>query len=649
MNRSTRLVMLVACVLLIGTAAGPLAADAAPAGRGLVVRDGVTQPVFSYPAAIRETVYVQSTIDGDFDGRLDLLATDIIRPKETSKGLKVPVIYEMSPYYQSLGRGNESEIKNEEDGDFSQEKFPLFYDNYFVPRGYAVVLQDMRGTRNSEGCQVYGDQEEPLDAQATIDWLNGKGTAFTATGEEVKASWSTGKVGMIGKSYDGSVANGAASLGVKGLETIVPISAISTWYNYHYHNGAQRTGTLLTPTIFALDCPLCVEPLTPMSTDEERGADYYRARAAEHGYCSAHGAALIAQGLSPTGDYNAFWAGRDYLKDVKNVRASVFLIHGLNDYNVVPSAYDSWWFALSKRDVPRKIWLAQIGHVDPFDFRRAEWVETLHRWFDYWLHDIDNGIMDEPMADVETSPGHWESYANWPIPGSKATNLYLGPQAKDAPGTLVLKRPKEGSQSYTAPVGSGNDDQLVASPQEARPDRLVFLTRRLKRDVRISGAIAMDITASLNRPDTNFTAFLVDYGEGQTIRKVAYMQNDGVVDTQKETCWGISTKQDDACYKEVNYAMATGEYEIVSRGFLDAKHYEGLELPSPIVPGQAYRFRWDVYADDYTFVAGHRLGVVLAGNSSMVVPDPSAATVIVDLTSSRIILPVVGGAGAFRF
>ncbi len=46
------------------------------------------------------------------------------------------------------------------------------------------------------------------------------------------ADWSTGKAGMIGKSYDGTLANGVAATGVEGLETIVPISAISSWYKY---------------------------------------------------------------------------------------------------------------------------------------------------------------------------------------------------------------------------------------------------------------------------------------------------------------------------------------------------------------------------------------------------------------------------------
>ena len=51
--------------------------------------------------------------------------------------------------------------------------------------------------------------------------------------------------------------------------------------------------------------------------------------------------------------------------------------------------------------VERKIWLSQTGHVDPFDFRREDWVRTLHRWFDHELYGLDNGIMDEPAVDFQ--------------------------------------------------------------------------------------------------------------------------------------------------------------------------------------------------------------------------------------------------------
>jgi len=82
---------------------------------------------------------------------------------------------------------------------------------------------------------------------------------------------------------------------------------------------------------------------------------------------------------------NAFWRARDYRPVVSKVRASVFVVHGVNDLNVTTPQFAQWWAGLAARGVPRKLWLHQTGHVDPFDVRRAAWVNALHEWFDYWL------------------------------------------------------------------------------------------------------------------------------------------------------------------------------------------------------------------------------------------------------------------------
>uniref|UniRef100_UPI0027BA2767 CocE/NonD family hydrolase n=1 Tax=Virgibacillus massiliensis TaxID=1462526 RepID=UPI0027BA2767 len=95
----------------------------------------------------------------DRAGNLDRIAAVIIRPQETDQELQVPIIMDASPYYESIGRGNEAETKDP-DGDGVNEKFPLFYDIYFVPRGYAVVQVDMVGTNNSDGCPPTGGYEE---------------------------------------------------------------------------------------------------------------------------------------------------------------------------------------------------------------------------------------------------------------------------------------------------------------------------------------------------------------------------------------------------------------------------------------------------------------------------------------------------------
>ncbi|HET6211869.1 MAG TPA: Xaa-Pro dipeptidase, partial [Micromonosporaceae bacterium] len=61
-----------------------------------------TEPVYDYTEAIREQVFVESTVDSDADGRRDRVAVRIIRPRETQDGLRVPVIFQPSPYYAGL-------------------------------------------------------------------------------------------------------------------------------------------------------------------------------------------------------------------------------------------------------------------------------------------------------------------------------------------------------------------------------------------------------------------------------------------------------------------------------------------------------------------------------------------------------------------
>lgn len=200
-------------------------------------------PVYSYENAVRESVWVDTGLDGDSDGRTDRVAVDIVRPSEPAQqGRKVPVIMDASPYYSCCGRGNESQRKTY-DADGNVVQMPLYYDNFFVPRGYAFVAVDLAGTNRSDGCVDVGGRSDVQSAKAVVDWLNGRGKGYTSrTGTtKAKAGWTNGRTGMIGKSYDGTIANGVAATGVEGLETIVPIAAISSWYDYYFAKGAPST------------------------------------------------------------------------------------------------------------------------------------------------------------------------------------------------------------------------------------------------------------------------------------------------------------------------------------------------------------------------------------------------------------------------
>src|ERR687891_1710172 len=351
-RRATRLAIGAASVLCVLVAAPT--AVAAPQNPGVVVANGVTQPVFGYADAVRERVWVEADFDTDADGANDRIALDVIRPAATELSLEAPVLMDASPYYSTLGRGNESERKRDLDGDGLLDRWPLFYDNYFVPRGYAVLLIDMTGTSNSTGCPTIQGTNENLSGPKVIEWLNGRNTAHDADGNPVTVDWHNGKSAMIGKSYDGALAMAGAASGVEGLETVVPIAGPYNYYDYTRSNGIVMRGNnyLLS--------------LADAITDDDP---------ARQARCQPVWDEIGANDGDETGDYSPFWDERNYLPDAGRIEASVFLVHGLQDDNVRPDHFAKYWRELEEEDVPRKLWLNGSGHEEPFDFRRAEWVD----------------------------------------------------------------------------------------------------------------------------------------------------------------------------------------------------------------------------------------------------------------------------------
>jgi X-Pro dipeptidyl-peptidase len=593
----------------------------------IVVEDGVTQPVFGYADAIRERVWVDTDFDSDRDGVNDVIAVDIMRPAATEEGLDVPVIIDDSPYYRTLGRGNESERKADVDGDGLLDRWPLFYDNYFVPRGYAVALVDMTGTSGSTGCPTIQGTTENVSGPKVIDWLNGRNTARDKDGNLVTVDWHNGKAAMIGKSYDGALAMAGAASGVDGLTTVVPISGPYNYYDYTRSNGIVMRGNNYLVS------------LARAITDDDP---------ARQARCAPVWDEIAANDGDEHGDYTPFWHERNYLPDADRIKASVFLVHGLQDENVRPDHFSKYWAALTERDIPRKLWLSGSGHEEPFDFRRAEWVSTIHRWFDYWLQGYPNGIAAEPKVDVEVAAGVFEMYNDWPIPRTGNVNFWLR-AGEGGAGTFALT-PAQGAPQTRSFVDDPNQFEaaMVNDPTQPTANRLVFLSEPLEKDLRISGTGVVDLTASSSLDEAYFGAILVDYGPKTRISRTS----DGVVSDPSgaETCWGESSATDDACYRVTTTLTTEADQWRVSKGILDGQNRNSYAVAEPLVPGEAYEISFPLLPNDYVFPAGNRIGVVLVGSyrSYSAARIFSRPTITVDAKVSRIALPVVGGHQAAR-
>ncbi|WP_233564970.1 CocE/NonD family hydrolase [Micromonospora musae] len=615
-----------AVMTMLAVSAPAIAAEPVKTPR-VTVTGGVTQPVFGYTDAIRERVWVDSDFDSDRDGVKDVIRVDLIRPAATEDGLKAPVIIDNSPYYATLGRGNESELKEDVDGDGLLDRWPLFYDNYFVPRGYAVALVDMAGTAGSTGCPTIQGANENATGPAVVDWLNGRRSAHDADGDPVVVDWHNGKSGMIGKSYDGSLAMAAAVSGVKGLSTVVPIAGPYNYYDYTRGNGIVTRGNNYLGS------------LARTITDDDP---------ARQARCAPVWDEIAAGDGDEHGDYTPFWTERNYLDDAAKIKASVFLVHGIQDDNVRADHFSKFWQALKKYDVPRKLWTGRVGHIDPFEFRREVWVDTLHRWFDYWLQGVNNGITREPKVDVEPSAGVWEQHADWPIPGTGNVNIFMRPGTADSAGNLALT-PAKGAPTTRSFVDNPSQTEatMMNNPEQANGNRLAFLSPPLAKDLRVSGTPVINLTASSSLDQGYFGAMLVEYGPSRQNSR----SGDGVVQTTlPEECYGESSPTDDGCYRPIAYRPADVTQWRVTKGIRDGQNRDSVSSPKPMTPGKMYEISIPMLPEDYVFSAGNRIGVIIVGSyrSYSAQTLSSLPAITVNTKVSHLSLPVLGGQQAAR-
>jgi X-Pro dipeptidyl-peptidase len=669
----------------LALAAMALGGGAAQAQTGPVLENGKTKAVYNYKTALRERVFIpQPGIDQDANGVMDWITIDIMRPSESSSANKMPAIIDPSPYYTTSCRGNEAQCMADWDNDGVNDRWPLFYDNYFVPRGYAYILAQMNGTAyTTHGCPMHGGPGDIAGEKSVVDWLNGRVPGYTAAdlnSTPKLADWHNGSSAMIGKSYDGTLANGVAATGVEGLKTIVPVSAISAWYNYSRTGGVRHNtnypGSSLNPTV-TTGPPGSQPPGVTLPQRRTTNNPVFNGPCTGVNNAINDDANLLNGDGDFHGDINQFWLDRDYNKDVGKVKAAVFATHGLQDDNVRMDHMGLWWEGLKANNVPRKLWLLRAGHVDPFESRRAKWVETLHRWFDHYLYSVDNGIEKEPAVTIEDAKDDFVDYGDWPIPETKNVDVFL--RAGDgAAGTLggTAGGGTADSQLYTANGASENTLTNLTAAVPVQSNKRVYTSRTLTKDVRLSGTASVDLVASLGQNQSNLSVIIAD--SSATPFTQVSRGGDGVSNTAVRTCWGdtgaggpdctvgqtctASVREiDTACYLEVSKPEITIPSDLngtnndqlmwrVTRGIRDSSNRDSLWYldSSPVTIGQPYHFKFPTMPTEHIFKAGHQIVVIVAGtNTSMASATGNTnVPVTLDTRLSKITLPIKGGYAA---
>jgi X-Pro dipeptidyl-peptidase len=577
-----------------------------------VFKDGEAQIIeaFNTPDQwIRHDLWVETNFDTDGDGKMDRMHVAVTRPFQTdSEGLTLPVIYVTSPYFAGVARETEGafwnvnhELGEKVAGIVHPEvrrkgKRPIISNSHikkWIPRGYIVVHSSSPGTGLSQGAPTVGGQNESLAPKAVIDWLCGRVSGYTTPygSEIVVAYWSTGKVGMTGTSYNGTLPLAAATTGVEGLEAIIPIAPNTSYYHYYRSNGLVRSpGGYLGEDIDVLydfihsgdESKRAFNNKTIRDTEMKNGMDRI------------------------TGDYNDFWAGRDYLNQMKPMKAALLMAHGFNDWNVMPEHS----YRISKRakemGIPTQIYYHQNGHGGPPP------MKMMNRWFTRYLHGIENGIENDAKAWIvreNDSKQYPTAYTDYPNPEATPVVLYIN-AGTSSYGRLSLENSSSKGQETFSDNASFSATSLAQSTSSNH--RLLYVSEILKEDLHISGLASITIKAASSKPAVNLSVYLVS---------LPWNKNKGAKITEN----------------------------IITRGWADLQNNSSLSKSSPLISDKFYKMTFDLQPDDQIIKKGQQIGLMLFSSDSeyTLLPRPGTELTI-DLKETMITLPIVGGKSAFK-
>lgn len=607
-----RLACTICAVLLVATAAAAstLHAQILQTSTLPVFKDGQAQVVEGFNNRkkwIQYDLWVETEFDSDGDGKLDRVHVDVTRPEQTeTEGLKVPVIYETSPYFNGVAGTNPRYFWNPKHeigatppkresppGIRARINRPLLSRSHigtWVPRGFAVVHSASPGTGLSQGCPTVGGDNESLAPKAVIDWLCGRAKGYkTPTGdEEVRADWCSGKVGMTGTSYNGTLPIAAATTGVEGLEAIIPIAPNTSYYHYYRSNGLVRhPGGYMGEDIDVLFDFI-------HSGDPERR---------EWCNCKIRDELMNVKQDRLTGDYNDFWAGRDYANKLDKYKAATLMAHAFNDWNVMPEHSVRIYKALEKKGLPVQAYFHQGGHGGQPPLR------MMNRWFTRYLYGVENGVEKDARAwivrigDKRDQP---TPYADYPHPEAQAVTLHLGKGGQETGELMLDQRPGQGTETLVDNVAL-KGAQLA---QASLPHRLLYTTAELTAPLHLSGTASIKIRLASSKKAANLSVWLV------------------------QLPWTKSRRIYD---------------NVITRGWADPQNTESLRESKPLTPGEFVEIEFDLQPDDQVIPKGKRIGLMIfSSDREFTLWPPPGTELMVDLEKTSLRLPVVGGKDAFE-
>jgi predicted acyl esterase len=481
------------------------------------------------------------------------LHADILRPANLPADAKTPVILSIGPYFNHSGQtGPFGPVENTPFDPTLSGPSSRFYDYingaHVFDKGYTWVQVDLRGFGGSSGCLDWGGPGEQADVKAAVEWA-------------AKQPWSTGKVGMYGKSYDGVTGLVGLVSEPKGLAAVVSQEPVYDLYRYLYMNSVRFSNSLLTPALYDGIAG------TPGSASDTVAYNSNSVNDTARPGCPAQNYA-DQQDPNHGSDY---WKARSFIERAKGKTTPLFMTQGFIENNTKP---DGAWDFFNNVAGPKRAWFGMWDHVRGNDkdaagrlkMGRQGWFDETMRFYDQYLKGVAPTVQDPTLA-VESSNGKWRAENVWPPADSSAltTTLKTGTYSDDSTNN-----------------GEASDTTVQGMPPFG--EGVWTFSQPFRYTVHLAGVpkITADLTAPA--PSANFVADVYDLDKDNNATLVS---------------------------------RAT--YLLAGSG----------------------KVSFDLYGNDWTMPAGHRLGVLLTGaNSEWWQHVPTGQQVAVN--SASISLPFLG-------
>jgi putative CocE/NonD family hydrolase len=547
------------------------------------------------------------------------LAYDLILP--TKKGVAadkpLPVLFKYTPYTRAftifdkdgkniiaglfdLGWKEKAYLRLrywfDKQGHLMDAVFRTKYLERMLKHGYAIIVVERPGTGASFGVMNASFEVGAKEVNEILNWIAAQ-------------KWCDGNIGMFGDSFQAMIQFAAVTAGNPHLKAIFPTSS-----GFDLFSSVNYPGGVLNKTFasFFSWATSFMESgvLTPVDSDKD-GSLLAQAR-------KERGASTLGKQSetwfrqfpfrdSATSNGIKIWEGPanlyPLLERINRAGVPIYMTNGWYDLFSGASEMFLWYANLT---VPKRLLVRPADHSEveknQFDL---DYGAEAHRWFDYWLKGIDNGIMKEPSIYYyvmgASKKDAWRTGNQWPVANQKLTRFYFGEGrtgsvASVNDGFLRPETPghKDAADAYTVDYSttSGKFSRWYAvNWPRSYPDMqandqkaLTYTTPPLESDMEITGHPLLNLWFVTDAPDLDFFIYLEE------------------VDGSK------STYLTEGSLRASHRALSKAPYNNLNLPY----HSHCKSDLAPIPAGQPVELVFNLLPTSYRFKKGNRIRITVA-------------------------------------